>query len=90
MIIKNNYLLLIASLLLLSGCARTHNASLSTRPPADVMVAPSDVSMLETMTKALDGARGLRSDWLYDYAGEVEQYRLQLIACQNFIKKERE
>ena len=54
------------------------------------MVAPSDVSMLETMTKALDGARGLRSDWLYDYAGEAEQYRLQLIACQNFIKKERE
>lgn len=33
---------------------------------------------------------GLRTDWLYDFAGDAEKYRLQLIACQNFIKKERE
>jgi len=30
---------------------------------------------------------GLRSDWLLDYAGEAEGYRLQVIGLQNFIKK---
>lgn len=35
-------------------------------------------------------AHGLRTDWLYDFAAEAERYRIQLIACQNFIKKERE
>lgn len=30
---------------------------------------------------------GVTSDALYDFAGEAEQYRLQLIACQAFITK---
>lgn len=41
-------------------------------------------------TDKLSGPRGLRPDWLYDTAAEADQYRLQLIACQEFIKKERE
>lgn len=32
-------------------------------------------------------SNGLRSDWLLDYAGEAEGYRLQVIGLQNFIKK---
>ena len=30
---------------------------------------------------------GVNSGTLYDYAGDAEKYRLQLIACQSFIKK---
>lgn len=30
---------------------------------------------------------GINSDALYDFAGEAEKYRLQLIACQKFIVK---
>ena len=33
------------------------------------------------------GSHGLRTEWLYDFAAEGEQYRLQLIACQDFIRK---
>lgn len=36
------------------------------------------------------GPHGIRPDWLYDTAAEADKYRLQLIACQDFIKKERE
>ena len=28
---------------------------------------------------------GVRSEWLIDFAGEGEKYRLQLMACQDFI-----
>ncbi len=30
---------------------------------------------------------GVTSDALYDYAGEAEKYRLQLISCQGFVRK---
>lgn len=30
---------------------------------------------------------GIRTIWLYDFAGEAEQYRLQLISCQEFINR---
>lgn len=30
---------------------------------------------------------GVNSGTLYDYAGDAERYRLQLIACQSFVKK---
>lgn len=33
------------------------------------------------------GAYGVASDALYDFAGEAEKYRLQLIGCQNFVEK---
>lgn len=33
------------------------------------------------------GTYGLTSEWLINYAGEAEQYRLQLIELQNFAKK---
>lgn len=33
------------------------------------------------------GQNGIRAEWLLDYAAEAEQYRLQLIACQDFITK---
>lgn len=33
---------------------------------------------------------GISTEWAYDFAAEGEKYRLQLIACQDFIKKERE
>lgn len=32
---------------------------------------------------------GLSSDWLRDYAGECELYRSEVIACIDFLKKER-
>lgn len=38
----------------------------------------------------LSGPNGIRAEWLYDTAAEADKYRLQLIACQNFVKKERE
>lgn len=38
----------------------------------------------------LSGPNGIRAEWLYDTAAEADKYRLQLIACQDFIKKERE
>lgn len=31
------------------------------------------------------GAHGVDPATLYDYAGEAERYRLQLIACQDFV-----
>lgn len=43
-----------------------------------------------TNAEKLSGPRGLRPNWLYDTAAEADRYRLQLIACQDFIKKERE
>lgn len=43
-----------------------------------------------TQPGKLSGPHGIRSEWLYDIAAEADKYRLQLIACQNFIKKERE
>lgn len=43
-----------------------------------------------TNTGKLSGPHGIRPDWLYDTAAEADKYRLQLIACQEFIKKERE
>ena len=33
------------------------------------------------------GQDGIRAEWLYDYAAEAEQYRLQLIGCQDFVNK---
>lgn len=33
------------------------------------------------------GPHGIRADWLLDFAAEAEQYRLQLISCQDFIRK---
>lgn len=35
----------------------------------------------------LSGQDGIRAEWLYDYAAEAEQYRLQLIGCQDFVNK---
>lgn len=35
------------------------------------------------------GAHGISSEFLIDYAGEAEKYRLQLISCQDFIQRER-
>lgn len=32
-------------------------------------------------------AHGITSSALYDYAGDAEKYRLQLISCQDFINK---
>lgn len=43
-----------------------------------------------TQPDKLSGPRGIRPDWLYDTAFEADKYRLQLIACQDFVKKERE
>ena len=34
-----------------------------------------------------NGQSGVTSDFLYDFAGEAETYRLRLIACQSFISK---
>lgn len=34
--------------------------------------------------------RGVSTDWLYDFAGECEGYRLQVIGLQSFITKTRQ
>jgi hypothetical protein len=33
---------------------------------------------------------GVDAGFLIDYAGEAEKYRLQLISCQDFVRKERQ
>ena len=35
------------------------------------------------------GSHGILGDALLDFAGEAEQYRLQLISCQEFVGQER-
>lgn len=42
-----------------------------------------------TATTVNGGQNGLSSDWLYDYSGEAERYRLQVIGLQSFINAER-
>lgn len=41
----------------------------------------------EASTGKHAGANGITSDALYDFAGQAEKYRLQLIACQSFINE---
>lgn len=33
------------------------------------------------------GPDGVRSEFLYDFAAEAEEYRLRLIACQDFVRR---
>jgi len=33
------------------------------------------------------GQDGISTEALYDFAGDAERYRLQLVSCQGFIKK---
>lgn len=33
------------------------------------------------------GPHGVRTEWLLDFAAEGEQYRLQLMSCQDFISR---
>lgn len=52
------------------------------------------VPVTDTASRRDDGAGaghasgdGLSAGTLYDYAGKAEQYRLQLVACQSFIRR---
>ena len=49
------------------------------------MVPPRDEDLYATMVAAVDGAEGLRSDWLEQQAADGERYRLQVIGLQDFI-----
>ena len=56
--------------------------------PACVPVASAACQCdVPTPERKPSGQNGLRSEWLLDFAAEGEQYRLQLISCQDFIKK---
>lgn len=37
--------------------------------------------------RELAGSHGISTEWLIDYAGEAERYRLQLISCQDYVRR---
>lgn len=59
------------------------------RPSRCVMPAAGTAARCDAAAGAGKPAEqdGIDTDTLYDFAGEAEQYRLQLIACQNFVKR---
>jgi hypothetical protein len=59
---------------------------LRNRPAKCVPVTSTTSGNNEAATKAkLFNGNGLRTEWLYDYAGRAEETRLRLIGCQRFI-----
>ncbi len=74
------------SVLLLSGCNHPVASPLPA-PPSFSEIGGED--MLEKMDKAIAGAKGMRSDWLIEYAGTAESYRREALTCQAFVKLER-
>jgi len=61
------------------------------RPNKCVVLTTDSTSGLNAAasTTINDRQNGLSSDWLYEYAGEAERYRLQVIFLQSFINAER-
>lgn len=74
-------------MLLLSGCETTPNASQLPGKPPCATEQVDEQSRLQEMVTALDGAQGLKEDWLIDYAGRSEKDRLALVCTQDFIKR---
>lgn len=87
MITKKNCLLLTCSLLILSGCETIPVVSQLPAKPMDLMQPCQEESFLNEMEAALDGAQGLKEDWLIDYAAEAEECRLKSQGLQSFINK---
>ena len=88
MIIKSKSALSIIALLLLSGCGSgdVFRYSITAKAPADLMQSRQTPDMLGKMDAEINnGALGIERDWLYEYAGEAEEYGQRLDACQAFI-----
>lgn len=81
------YALLTISLLLLSGCETTLGASRFPAKPYCAIEETEGVNRLDTMLAALEGAQGLKEDWLIDYAATSERDRLDLMCTREFINK---
>lgn len=81
--VSNEYQNKIANLTVqLNRIKRLYNSSKCvpiTRPTERRDAAPSEGKPA--------GQSGVSSGWIVDIAGEGEQYRLQLLACQDFITK---
>lgn len=63
--------------------------SLRVRPPRCIAVT-GEATSRHNATAGEDehgGQNGVPAAALYQYAGEAERYRLQLIACQDFLSK---
>jgi hypothetical protein len=68
-------------------------ASLKRLRPAKcvpVLSGPAGQHNGTTGSGKLPISNGLRSEWLYDFSGRCESTRIELIGCQEFIKKERQ
>lgn len=54
--------------------------------PACILPKPSGSSGIHSGTGGqLSGGNGIRTDWLYDFAGRAEQDRITGAACLNFM-----
>ena len=56
-------------------------------PSCIPVTQPSCEHNVPTPERKPSGSNGLRTEWLYDFAAEGEEYRLRLMACQDFIRK---
>ncbi len=66
-------------------------AALRVRPAKCVPVAISSGGRNGEASGAKpSGAHGIDDRFLIDYAAEAEKYRLQLLSCQDFVRKERQ
>lgn len=63
--------------------------ALRMRKPAACVPIASIATRPDATAKPLKlvGPYGLSTDFLYDFAGEAERYRLQVIGLQGFVKK---
>lgn len=81
--VSNDYQNQIANLTVqLNRLKRLHNNS-----KCVPVTRPSEGRNATPVRGELAGTNGLSTGWLIDFAGEAEQYRLQLISCQDFISK---
>lgn len=73
------------SLIALSGCAETGNASLS-YPPQDLMSSCSEDNLYDLMLAELDGAEGLNEIWLAEYAATARDCQMKLEGLQEWAR----
>jgi hypothetical protein len=69
---------------------RTRLAAHRMQPDRCISVAGAAAGHDATAGAAVDaGSHGVSSGALIEFAGDAEEYRLRLIACQRFVRKER-
>lgn len=80
--------MLLLSALLLTGCKSPNVYPSLPAPPSFSEIGKDDLQI--KMEKALEGAKGIRKEWLDTYAAEAELYRREASSCQAFVKMERQ